>query len=103
MHIRGPHLYIKSAKTIVDIKYRVLTIAFVFLFMFGSVFVRLARVMLLGHDVVLNTKGVPEFKTQRANILDRNGNILATQIITASVFINAKVVINKDEVIEKIR
>jgi cell division protein FtsI (penicillin-binding protein 3) len=45
-----------------------------------------------GHDVI-----VP-----RGDIYDRNGNILATHLVTASVYANSKVVLNPKEAAEKL-
>lgn len=102
MLIRGPHIYLQHSKNISDIKYRIFTIVVVFSFAFLSIFVRLGKVMLFGEGHVLNQRQTSEFKTQRANITDRNGHIIATQLVTASVFVNPRVIINKEEVISKL-
>lgn len=43
------------------------------------------------------------FKTGRAEIVDRVGNVLATTITTSSLYANARVIQNYDEVVKKLR
>ena len=79
---------------------RSLTLAGIFLLSFTVIGLRLTEIM------VLRSKGLtvsPQlaFSTEkpitRADIVDRNGDILATHLITGSIYANPKVIINAEE------
>jgi cell division protein FtsI (penicillin-binding protein 3) len=100
------HLLSRSLSNAIELaRNRIIIGIMCFLFVLGAIGVRLATVM------VLNPVGEPlsaELGTQsgshlgRANIIDRNGEILATSITTSSLYANAEKVINPQEAAEKI-
>lgn len=86
---------------------RSLVIGGVFVLAFLVIVIRLSDVMLLRNSaiddmglVAANTALIPH--TARADILDRNGEILATHIVTGSVYANPKVIKNPEESARKL-
>lgn len=84
---------------------RLLIAAAVFMFMVIMVAGRLVDLTILrqGGEVALVDQTVSRnFSTGRANIIDRNGQVLATTITTASLFANAKLVDNPEQAARKL-
>lgn len=85
-------------------QHRTLAIGGVFLLVFAVISIRLFDVMILNTRDT-STQAIASgmaAAAQRADILDRHGEILATQIVTASVYANPRVIMNPAEVAEKL-
>ncbi|MBI1954114.1 MAG: penicillin-binding protein 2 [Proteobacteria bacterium] len=81
----------------------VVTAAFCLIFVIISL--RLVDVMLCRSTSALKTDKegiVQSFEELRADILDRNGEILATNLVTASIYANPKMVLNAEETASKL-
>ena len=84
--------------------WRILLVLASFCSFFFLVCVRLFDVMILGprkdykNNIVTYDQTVP-----RANILDRNGNVLATHLITASAYVNTNDIIDLKESAQKLQ
>lgn len=66
---------------------------------YGVLAIRLCHVSLVGEETLL-TKieyGIPEIVMSRADIVDRNGIIVATNLETESLFANPSIMIDKEE------
>ncbi len=64
---------------------------------------RLVDVMALrSHSPISHTSIVHQLDIPRSDIIDRNGEVLATHIITASVYANPKVILNPREAADKL-
>lgn len=88
-------------KLLVSARQRTIASAIIGAFAFLSIGVRLVDVMILRSSCAGNickNKGCE----LRKNIVDRNGVILATQLITASVYANPKLIIDAEEAAKKL-
>jgi cell division protein FtsI (penicillin-binding protein 3) len=84
--------------------WRLSTVALAFYFLFFLVCVRLVDVMILGPRKGYSANQMVSYETEipRADIVDRNGNILATSIVTASAFVNTHEITDPLEVAERL-
>ncbi len=69
---------------------------------FLTVIVRLGDVMLIKQRDRSSLKQPTAFEIHRADIVDRNHEVLATNISTASAYANAKQIINLEEAVQKL-
>ncbi len=89
-------------------KNRSLVAGAAFFVAFLLIFVRLADVMVIRSLWEPSDNGLPHTGTAsvkggaRADILDRNGEILATHLVTGSVYANPRVIINAEEAAAKL-
>lgn len=84
---------------------RTLAMGGIFLLAFTVIGIRLVDVMILqGHSSEADSTitRVEQLLSKRADIIDRNGEILATHLVTGSVYANPKVIINPEEAALKI-
>ena len=84
---------------------RLLVTGAVFLLAFSAISVRLADITVLQqvHEPRISQAAKPgAASTMRADIVDRNGELLATSLATASLYANPKHVINADEAAGKL-
>src|SRR5262245_9454506 len=84
---------------------RIVVGAICFSFVLGVIGLRLLNVMVLspiGEPTVSALDAKPGFHLGRADIVDRNGEILATSITTSSLYANAQKVLNPKEAAEKL-
>ncbi|WP_010298396.1 peptidoglycan D,D-transpeptidase FtsI family protein [Candidatus Odyssella thessalonicensis] len=84
---------------------RTLAMGGIFLLAFTVIGIRLVDVMILqGHSPETDSTitRVEQLLSKRADIIDRNGEILATHLVTGSVYANPKVIINPEEAALKI-
>lgn len=111
MDIRNPednqnHLLFRSLSSAIDLaRNRIIIGVICFLFILGVIGVRLALVMVInptGEPLSAELSSQPGLHSGRADIVDRNGEILATSITTSSLYANAEKVINPKEAAEKI-
>ena len=95
-----------QAKQIIDTgRTRLLVTAAVFAAAFFAVSVRLAEVTLISEAEeprVTQAAPVTKVQTTRADIRDRNGLLLATNLATASLYANPRVIINPDDAAAKL-
>ena len=88
------------------LKARSLVVGLCFCFIFVLISLRLLDVMLLRTMPVSSLgkaeEGIAGLFLKRSDILDRNGEVLATQLITASVFANPKMIIDPKEAAQKL-
>lgn len=108
-HLSLWHQVMRDSNVIETAKNRSLVAGAAFSVAFLLIFIRLADVMVVrslwessDHDlspgvVMASAKAGP-----RADILDRNGEILATHLVTGSVYANPKVIINPEEAAAKL-
>ena len=90
--------------SILDVaKQRVVIVTVVFLLAFFLVLFRLADVMLLKQKDKVRLSHEQDFQVHRNDILDRNNEILATNVVTASAYVNAKKIIDIDDAIKKLK
>lgn len=82
---------------------RVVIVTIVLFVAFLAVVLRLGDVMLLKQKDRAKHSLNQDFSVHRSDILDRNGEVLATNIVTASAYINAKHVIDIDDAVLKIK
>lgn len=86
-------------------RHRMVVGAICFTFILAVIAVRLINVMVLnpaGEPTVAELDVKPGFHLGRADIVDRNGEILATSITTSSLYANAQKVLNPSEAAEKL-
>lgn len=79
---------------------RTLVVSGVFFIAFMTIVFRLFDVMVLHSQTRQNYQGLDHadvLKTMRADIIDRNGVILATHLVTGSVYANPKVILNPED------
>lgn len=70
---------------------------------FGAIGARLADVMLINHDdTAIMSASSGENHLTRGAIVDRNGELLATNLITQSLFANPKLIVDSDETAQKL-
>ncbi|CAO5680652.1 MAG: putative peptidoglycan D,D-transpeptidase FtsI [Holosporales bacterium] len=83
-------------------KQRSLMIGAIVVIGFLTVVVRLGDVMLIKQRDRSAFKQANTFQINRADIVDRNNEVLATNISTASAYANAKQIMNVEEAVEKL-
>lgn len=89
--------------TVLEIaKQRVLIVAGVIILFYIAIIFRLGDLMLFQQKDKLSFKDTQSFAVQRRDISDRNGEVLATNIITASAYANPKQILNTDEASKKL-
>jgi cell division protein FtsI (penicillin-binding protein 3) len=99
-HINSWQKQIHDQRILESARNRTLAMSGLFLLAFIVVGIRLVDVMIFkaNHaeaDRVITS--VDQLLSKRADILDRNGEILATHLVTGSVYANPKVIINPEE------
>lgn len=99
-HINSWQKQIHDQRILESARNRTLAMGGLFLLAFTVVGIRLVDVMIFkaNHteaDRVITS--VDQLLSKRADILDRNGEILATHLVTGSVYANPKVIINPEE------
>lgn len=84
-------------------KARLMVVGGAFILIFSLIVVRLVDVSLLrGSSGENSTHASLHGTSFRADIMDRNGEVLATSLTTSSLYANAKVVLNPKEAAEKL-
>jgi cell division protein FtsI (penicillin-binding protein 3) len=105
-HLNSWHQVMRDRTVLEVARTRSLVSAGVFLLGFFLIAFRLTEVMLFRSDervvVTHTTDKIPSYTANRADILDRNGEILATHLVTGSVYANPKVIINPEEAASKL-
>jgi cell division protein FtsI (penicillin-binding protein 3) len=106
-HLSLWHQVMRDRNVIETAKNRSLVAGAAFSVAFLLIFVRLADVMVLrslwgSSDQDISHRVVSAKAGPRADILDRNGEILATHLVTGSVYANPKVIINAEEAAAKL-
>lgn len=104
-HLNSWKKQIHDQQILESARNRIMAMAGIFLLAFIVIGVRLIDVMVIkGHhddsDKVITS--VDQLLSKRADIIDRNGEILATHLVTGSVYANPKVIINAEEAALKI-
>lgn len=99
-------LFLKKKKISMSISMahqRLVLVAAILICVFGVFFYRILSLMVL-HQVVepYTQKVQTPFLFSRANILDRNGEVLATSLRTASLYANTYKIIDVEEVVQKL-
>lgn len=103
----GKHPSFLSSPTPEKIRYvrqRLVVVVMVFALAYIVLLVRIANVAIFHHKVETRTsaaEGVPLYK--RANIVDRNGTLLAVNLTTASLYADPKALLDPEEAVEKLR
>jgi cell division protein FtsI (penicillin-binding protein 3) len=97
----APRAIDEKIQAVLEVSYRRLLITgAMLLFAFGAISVRLIDVTLLqeaSEPQVTYAPRMPEMRMDRADVVDRNGTLLATNLATASLFANPHKVINPDD------
>lgn len=99
-HLNSWHQVMRDRSVLEVARNRALVSAGVFLLGFSIISFRLSEVMLFRSErsaVAQSTDLLPTYVAKRADILDRNGEILATHLFTGSVYANPKVIIDPKE------
>ncbi len=99
-HLNSWHQVMRDRSVLEVARNRSLVAAGVFLLGFSVISFRLSEVMLFRSErsvVSEHSDQLPTYIAKRADILDRNGEILATHLVTGSVYANPKVIINPEE------
>jgi cell division protein FtsI (penicillin-binding protein 3) len=100
------HLISRSLSSAIELaRNRIIIGIICFCFILSVIGFRLLSVMVInpvGEPLSAELDTQPGFHLGRADIVDRNGEILATSITTSSLFANAEKVINATEAAEKI-
>ena len=104
-HLNSWQKQIHDQRILESARNRTLAMAGIFLLAFIVVGIRLIDVMVVkGHhgesDRVITS--IDQLISNRADVVDRNGEILATHLVTGSVYANPKVIINPEEAALKI-
>lgn len=107
-HLSLWHQVMRDSNVLETAKNRSLVAGAAFCVVFLLIIIRLADVMVVrglweSSDNETSTSGVTSTPHgARADILDRNGEILATHLVTGSVYANPKVIINAEEAAAKL-
>lgn len=107
-HLSIWHQVMRDRNVLETAKNRSLVAGAAFCIVFLLVIVRLADVMVIrglwetSENEVPRSNAVSTRHGARADILDRNGEILATHLVTGSVYANPKVIINAEEAAAKL-
>jgi cell division protein FtsI (penicillin-binding protein 3) len=107
-HLSLWHQVMRDRNVLETAKNRSLVAGAAFFVVFLLIIVRLADVMVIrglweSSDIETPRVGAPSvIQGARADILDRNGEILATHLVTGSVYANPKVIINAEEAAAKL-
>ncbi|MGV8948457.1 MAG: peptidoglycan D,D-transpeptidase FtsI family protein [Candidatus Paracaedibacter sp.] len=108
-HLSLWHQVMRDRNVLETAKNRSLVAGAAFSVAFLLIFVRLADVMVIrslwgpsDHEAPQRNGVVTAKAGPRADILDRNGEILATHLVTGSVYANPKVIINAEEAAAKL-
>jgi cell division protein FtsI (penicillin-binding protein 3) len=99
-HLNSWHQVMRDRSVLEVARNRSLVSAGVFLLGFSVISFRLSEVMLFRSErsvVSQSEDQMPTYVAKRGDILDRNGEILATHLFTGSVYANPKVIINPEE------
>lgn len=108
-HLSLWHQVMRDRNVLEMAKNRTLVAGAAFSISFILIFIRLADIMAVRPLGELWSGNAPQVRasagiltTARADIIDRNGEILATHLITGSVYANPKVIINAEEAAAKL-
>lgn len=93
---------LKYANVLEIAKQRALIVAGILVLSYLIIAIRLGDLMLFQQKDRLAFKENQSFKVQRRDIVDRNGDVLATNIITASAYANPKQIIDIKEAAKKL-
>ncbi|MDP2193002.1 MAG: penicillin-binding protein 2 [Alphaproteobacteria bacterium] len=96
------HRGLEYATILQAAKQRAIVVGLGLLFAFAAVLWRLGDLMLFSDRENVCLKQADHFQILRRNIVDRNNEIIATNIITASAYVNPKKLLNIDEDSKKI-
>lgn len=96
------HKGLQYADVLESAKQRVMIVAIVLFLGFVIIALRLGDVMLFTESNDDSLKATEGFQILRRNIVDQNNEILATNIITASAYINPKQLLDPDDAAQKI-
>lgn len=94
---------LKQSTAIEIAKQRVIIITVTLSIAFFLVMLRLGDVMLLQQKTRQKFNFEHEFEVSRNDIIDRNNEVLATNIITASAYVNAKQIIDVEDAVSKLK
>ena len=101
----GNNLYSIATRSLKTAKQRVLFAVSVFVILFAILIIRLAQIMVFDNSKVTDRAytnyGAP-LSVSRADIVDRNGIIIATSLPTVSLYACPHEMINLEEAAEKI-
>jgi cell division protein FtsI (penicillin-binding protein 3) len=98
----GDNLYSPPAQSLKIAKQRILFVISVFLILFSSLVVRLAQIMIFSDRYEGHSSGFVPPIISRADIIDRNGIIVATSLPTISLYACPHEIIDVEEAAEKI-
>jgi cell division protein FtsI (penicillin-binding protein 3) len=96
------HMGLQHSSAIEVAKQRVMMIGGVVTLGFLAVIIRLGDVMLIKQRTRYQQTEQETFQVNRADIVDRNHEVLATNISTASAYANPKQIINLEEAVQKL-
>ena len=96
------HKGLQYANVLESAKQRVMIVAAVLFLGFVMIALRLGDVMLLSGSNDDSLKKTESFRILRRNIVDQNNEILATNIITASAYVNPKKLLDLNDAARKI-
>jgi len=86
------------------VRQRLVAVVIVFALAYVVLLVRIANVAVFHHKVESQSNAVERASPyKRANIIDRNGTLLAVNLTTASLYADPKALLDVDEAIEKLR
>lgn len=100
----APHYYIETIQSpdCIQIKARSLVSFIFFGFFFFCVVIRLVSIMLLNNQSMSDSLVLPSSLIERGNIYDRNGEVLATSLVTGSAYANPQEILDVKETVEKL-
>jgi cell division protein FtsI (penicillin-binding protein 3) len=98
-HVSVGHI---NKKEIADCKQRLVIVIFLFFMGFSVISLRLFSVALVKHEPIFISSSRDNKGYNRAEVVDRNGVLLATNLDTASLYANPRVMIDVDEAVAKI-
>ncbi len=100
----APHYYVEAVQSpeCLQIKNRSLISFILFGFIFFCVAIRLLNVMLINNNSGSESLSLPSSLIERGNIYDRNGEVLATSLVTGSAYANPQEIIDVKESVAKL-
>ncbi len=96
------HKGLQYADVLESAKQRIMIVAIVLFLGFVMIAIRLGNLMLFIETNDASLKKADGFQILRRNIVDQNSEILATNIITASAYVNPKQLLDVDDAAQKI-
>ncbi len=100
----APHYYIETIQSpdCVQIKNRSLISFIAFGFIFFCIVIRLINIMLLNGQSSSDSLSLPSSLIERGDIYDRNGEVLATSLVTGSAYANPQQINDVKETVKKL-